>query len=198
MDKTSRRPSPALIVAVIALVFALAGSAIAAKRYLITNTQQIAPPVLKKLAKMAAAEGSTGTGIPGPQGPAGPQGVPGEKGERGERGLTGPPGDGGGSGSANVHWAVVKSDGTIARSDDPDATVEKLSSDPGTYAVVFDRDVANCAYQATIGRTGTEAAEDPGFVTVVHWAVNTNGILVQTYGPGGLLTDKAFHLSLFC
>jgi hypothetical protein len=47
--------SYANVVATIALVFAMSGSALAAKHYLITSTNQISPKVLKKLAGKAQA-----------------------------------------------------------------------------------------------------------------------------------------------
>ena len=66
----------ATAISVIALVFAMAGGAYAAKKFLITSTKQISPSVLKALA------GKTGkTGPAGAQGLAGPAGAPGAKGE---------------------------------------------------------------------------------------------------------------------
>ncbi len=78
-----KRPSvtPAGVIAVIALVLALCGGAIAAKRVLITSTSQISPSVLKKL-----------KGKRGPAGPAGAKGEPGAKGDTGLKGEQGPPG----------------------------------------------------------------------------------------------------------
>jgi hypothetical protein len=50
-----RRPSPAMIVALIALVVALSGTAVAASRYLITSTTQIKPSVRRDLRAEASA-----------------------------------------------------------------------------------------------------------------------------------------------
>lgn len=50
-----RRPSPAMVVAVIALVVALSGTALAASRYLITSTSQIKPSVRRDLRAEASA-----------------------------------------------------------------------------------------------------------------------------------------------
>lgn len=50
-----RRPSPALIVAIAALIVALSGTAIAASHYLITSTSQIKPSVVKELQRPAIA-----------------------------------------------------------------------------------------------------------------------------------------------
>jgi hypothetical protein len=80
------------VVATLALLFAMSGSAIAAKHYLIISTSQISPKVIKRL-KAPGANGPTGaTGITGASGAAGAPGTPGargEKGEKGEKGETG-------------------------------------------------------------------------------------------------------------
>lgn len=87
-----RVPNPTTIIAIVALVFATAGSAVAAKRYLVTSTKQISPSVLKKLA-----------GTPGPQGrlgPVGERGPTGLAGAKGAAGTTGPAGQAGPAGPA--------------------------------------------------------------------------------------------------
>ncbi|HEV7585945.1 MAG TPA: hypothetical protein VGO14_09225 [Solirubrobacteraceae bacterium] len=70
-----RKPSPSGIVAVVALFFALGGTAVAAHHYLITNTSQIKPSVLAKLKGRAGPQGEPGT--VGAQGPAGPSNLSG-------------------------------------------------------------------------------------------------------------------------
>jgi hypothetical protein len=73
-----RKPSLTGIVAILALFIALGGSAAAAGHYLITNSNQIKPSVLKKLKGNAGVNGAAGqagaAGATGPQGPAGPAG----------------------------------------------------------------------------------------------------------------------------
>jgi len=73
-----RRPSPAVIIAGLALFCSLGGTAIAAHHYLITSTKQISPAVLRNLKGRAGTNGAAGPkGEPGPAGPtgaAGPQG----------------------------------------------------------------------------------------------------------------------------
>lgn len=49
-----RRPSPALVVACLAVIVALAGTAVAAEQYVITSTSQIKPSVLKELQGLRA------------------------------------------------------------------------------------------------------------------------------------------------
>jgi hypothetical protein len=82
-----RRPSPAVVVAILALFFALGGTAIAAHHYLITSKSQIKPSVLKELLGKSGASGPAGP--QGPAGATGPQGSSGERGLRGEQGVPG-------------------------------------------------------------------------------------------------------------
>lgn len=197
MKSPFRLPSPALVLAIAALVLALTGSAVAAKRYLITNTKQISPTVLKQLAKMAAKQG--GNGAAGPQGEKGPTGDRGPQGEKGTTGDKGPTGEAGPRGAAggnsDIEFAVIDPNGALARPTGG-ATVEKLG--PGSYAIVFKTDVTQCAYEATIGLSGTIAVENPGYATVVRWSENPDGVFVQTYNEHAELEDKGFHLVVVC
>lgn len=87
------RVSPAGVVAVLALVFAMSGGAYAANRFLITSTKQISPKVLKALKGAPGATGANGAnGAPGPAGPAGPAGPQGPGGAGGAEGKAGAPG----------------------------------------------------------------------------------------------------------
>jgi hypothetical protein len=79
-----RRPSSGIVVAFVALFFALGGSAIAARHYLITSTSQIKPSVLKALQGTTGSTGPAGTA--GPAGPVGPAGSPGPAGPQGPAG----------------------------------------------------------------------------------------------------------------
>jgi hypothetical protein len=78
------RVTPATAIAMLALLIALGGTAVAARHYLITSTQQIAPKV------RVALRGSRGAR--GPQGSRGPQGAQGPAGNQGSSGPTGLPG----------------------------------------------------------------------------------------------------------
>ena len=78
----------------LALVFAMAGGAYAAKRYVISNIKQISPRVVKQLA------GRTGPAGPeGKQGPVGPEGKAGANGKDGTNGKDGLPGEPGKNGT---------------------------------------------------------------------------------------------------
>jgi hypothetical protein len=84
------RPTPAGIIASLALFFALGGSAVAANHYLVTSSSQIKPSVLKGLHGPAGAKGAKGAA--GANGAAGPVGPGGGQGPQGSQGPSGAPG----------------------------------------------------------------------------------------------------------
>jgi hypothetical protein len=87
------KPSPGAAIAVVALFFALGGSAVAAKHYLITSTKQIKPSVLKALKGNVGHAGAAGPAGPtGATGATGKEGTPGKEGKEGKEGKVGPPG----------------------------------------------------------------------------------------------------------
>lgn len=96
-----RNLTPPTAIAVVALVFAMSGGAIAAKNY---NTGSA------EASKQATKRGPKGPrGKQGPRGPAGPQGLKGDtgaKGDTGERGPAGPQGPQGLKGDTGDPWTA--------------------------------------------------------------------------------------------
>jgi hypothetical protein len=86
-----RKPSVATFISGLALFFALGGTAIATKHYLVTSSNQIKPSVLSKLKGKPGAAGPAGPqGASGPQGPLGPQGPAGPSNLSGLTTVVGP------------------------------------------------------------------------------------------------------------
>jgi hypothetical protein len=67
----------------------------------------------------------------------------------------------------------------------------------GQYVVVFDRDVRQCVYSATLG---DESASGPGTgqIAVTSAASNVNGVRVVTRGSDGTVANRSFHLVVSC
>jgi hypothetical protein len=146
------------IAATLALVFAMAGGAVAATHYLITSTKQISPKVLASLKGAKGTAGTPGapgsTGAPGPAGSAGPAGpagasIKGERGEKGESGSNGEQGERGEQGPEGklaapaTHWRT-----TVEKAGKTIATAEKV-----TLVEVAPFKIVGHCYEGTAGET---------------------------------------------
>jgi len=101
--------------------------------------------------------------------------------------------------SANVsdgltRYAVVTGAGVMARGRGVSSVARTA---PGRYQVIFDRDVRGCAYFASIGDVG---AATPGMGDIATRALgsNVNGVWVQTDSQAGSAADRPFHLLVPC
>ena len=76
-------------------------------------------------------------------------------------------------------------------------TTSSSQTGPGQYQVVFDRDVRNCVYTATLG---DESAAGPGNgqISVTSAAANVNGVRVVTRDSAGEFANRSFHLIVSC
>ncbi|MGE0136160.1 MAG: hypothetical protein AB7L91_19540 [Dehalococcoidia bacterium] len=92
-------------------------------------------------------------------------------------------------------YAVVNSDGTLARGFRAQSS-QRLAT--GQYEVRFNRNVRGCAYVASIGLSGAVGASSPGEVTVVGRFGDDRGVFVTTHNSGGAATDLGFHLAVHC
>ena len=68
---------------------------------------------------------------------------------------------------------------------------------PGQYQVVFDRDVRNCVYNATLGDESAAGAGN-GQISVTSAAANVNGVRVVTRNSAGNNENRSFHLIVSC
>jgi hypothetical protein len=178
-----RRPSPAAVLSALALFFALGGTAIATRHYLITSTSQIKPSVLKKLHGVGGAAGAQGAqGAQGPQGAAGPAGA---------QGAPGAP--------ATALWAAVTATGTVTASSGLTGIVSSYpSTSPAFYILTFNRDVSHCAHTATLS-TASEGFE-PGQISISAALGNPGpaSIEVYTYNASGGTQYRSFSVAVFC
>jgi hypothetical protein len=148
----------------VALFFALGGSAIAAKHYLITSTKQIKPSVLKSL------KGNVGhAGPAGPVGPTGPAGATGATGKEGALGKEGKEGKGGKEGKEGPPGPT---------------NLSKLERVEGPFAepvFVFFFDVAISVAECPAGSHaisgGSEVVENTKVISVINEAVVEEGKL---------------------
>jgi len=91
--------------------------------------------------------------------------------------------------------AVVTATGTISRG--RGATSAARTGD-GQYQVIFNADVKACAYYATLGDPA-DGAPPAGEIAVSSLAGNANGVLVVTRDSAGAATaDRPFHLIVSC
>jgi hypothetical protein len=101
------KPSPALVLALLALFVALGGTAVAAtpvvKRALFAdNAAKLQGRSAAAIVKLAASRAATRPGPKGDTGPAGPKGDVGAAGPKGDAGAAGPKGDAGPAGPAGA------------------------------------------------------------------------------------------------
>ena len=89
---------------------------------------------------------------------------------------------------------VVSSAGALVRGR---AVTSADRTGAGQYQVVFDVDVRNCTYFATLG---DESASGPGTgqISVTSAAANVNGVRVVTRNSAGESIDRSFHLMVSC
>jgi len=99
---------------------------------------------------------------------------------------------------AIAHHAVVTGAGVLARGRGVSSVVRTAA---GRYQVIFDRDVRSCAYVATVGDVSA-AGPGTGTASVASLAANPNGVEVRTvaYNAGGnpVNENRSFHLLVNC
>jgi hypothetical protein len=93
-------------------------------------------------------------------------------------------------------FAVVNANGQAVRGRDI-SSVARTSE--GRYQVIFNGDVRGCGYYATIGDPSASAPPSHSEVSVASLASNVNGVAVRTQNGGnGNQLDRPFHLLVMC
>jgi hypothetical protein len=94
-----------------------------------------------------------------------------------------------------VRHVVVASNGGAVRGRGVTSTAK---TGVGQYQAIFDRDVRNCTYFATLGDESA-AAPGTGQISVTSAASNVNGVRVVTRNSAGdTPVDRSFHLMVSC
>lgn len=93
-----------------------------------------------------------------------------------------------------ARFAVIDANANVVRGS---AGVTAGLTGAGNVEVLFDRDIRNCAYTATIGGRTTDVP-GPGFLSVSQRANKPNGVFVSRYDRNGVKTSVPFHLAVTC
>jgi len=180
MSRRIRRlvPSPAMVVAVTALVLSLGGSAYA----LVITGKQI------RNGSVTAADvrnrSLTGTDIRRDK-------LGGKSIKESSLGPVPSAFIAGGS----SRYAVVTGGGQGVRSRDVSSIAR---TGDGRYQVIFNGDVRNCAYFATIGDPSAAGPPQNSQISVSSLGSNVNGVSIRTENSNGNEADRPFHLLVMC
>jgi hypothetical protein len=191
-----KRPSPSIVISLIALVLAATGTATAAGVIKIKKPSQLGKNVVTS---KALADGkavglrdltrSARQKLKGKDGARGPAGEPGGIGPQGDRG---PKGD-----SPPALWAVVTDTGTLTQGNH--ATSSSRSA-TGVYTVTFDQNVSGCAYLASVSTRDGSLSPPPQAEITVNAGATATDVVVHTYmyTPPGDGENHPFHLGVYC
>lgn len=178
MRRFIKRPSPAMVVAAIALFMAMGGVGYAAATI---GTKQIKNNSVR--GKDIRNHTITGKDVKN-------DGLGGVSIKESSLGIVP-------SADSLSHNAVVSSGGQLTRGRGV-SSVARTST--GKYQVIFNRDVRGCVYVASVGDTSA-AGPPAGTAAVTSLGTNVNGVAIRTvdYNTNGdVLTNKPFHLIVSC
>jgi hypothetical protein len=193
--KFKHRPSPALVVACIALLVALGGTSIAAVNALPRNSVGTAQlkngAVVSSKVKdgsLKATDFASGQLQPGPAGPPGPPGA---------AGAAGPPGPG-------AKWALVNASGALVAQAGNVSITSHVG--PGTYVLDFGEAVNNkliigAASAATAGLRGDVivmpcGGPPAGFAACSVGGDNNHVAVFTSNAANTALADQAFYVAV--
>lgn len=91
-------------------------------------------------------------------------------------------------------FAVVEWNGTLVHGKNI-TSVARVGSGSGAYEVIFDRDISQCAYAATIDQS---IVANAGEIAAKPRSGNPNGVFISTNDSAGADFDRRFHLTVTC
>lgn len=205
------RPSPAIVIACVALLLALGGvsyAATALPRNSVGTAQLKNNAVTSGKVKnhsLLRADFKNGQIPRGARGPIGPTGATGPKGATGARGPTGPAGS---SGTANIRWALVRADATIVDKSDSNISI---TSHPvgGTYILNFGSPIDTKLILASAAQAGNDigmrgpvsagpcgGTPEGGSCSGAGTGNDVNHVRVQTFNAGDVPGDRSFYVAV--
>jgi hypothetical protein len=96
----------------------------------------------------------------------------------------------------STRFAVVNGGGQLVRGRDISSVAR---TGDGRYQVIFNADVRGCAYFATIGDPSAAGPPQNSQVSVSSLGSHVNGVAIRTEsGGGGAETNRPFHLIVMC
>jgi hypothetical protein len=207
------KPSPALVVACIALLVSLTGTAVATVSQL--PRASVGTPQLKNNAVVSKKvkngsllradfkAGQIPAGARGPQGPAGPAGPAGAAGAPGAPGAPGAQGPAG----PGVMWALITAAGTVLHQS---GGISVQFSGTGQYYLHFPSRVQGKAISLTVANFGATfppgalsaiscggAAAGPDALTCVQGTNTANDMFVATLNETEVQEDKNFWVVVY-
>jgi hypothetical protein len=95
-----------------------------------------------------------------------------------------------------ARYAVVNGAGLLARGRDVSSVARTAA---GRYQVIFNADIRGCGYYATVGDSSAAAPPQNSQISVSSLGSNANGVAVRTEnGNNGAEIDRPFHLIVMC
>lgn len=202
------RPSPAIVIACVALLLALGGvswAATALPRNSVGTAQLRNNAVTSgkvrnhSLLRADFKNGQIPRGARGPAGPAGPTGATGAQGPKGPTGATGP------AGTANIRWALVRADATIVDKSDSNISITSHPS-TGTYILNFGSPIDTKLILVSAAHVGGDAlARGPVSAgpcggtpegSSCPAGNDTSHVRVQTLNAGDVAGDRPFYVAV--
>ena len=92
-------------------------------------------------------------------------------------------------------YAVVNGGGQAVRSRGVSSTARTSN---GRYQVIFDADVRNCAYFATVGDPSAAGPPQNSQISVSSLGSNVSGVAIRTENGAGAEVNRGFHLIVMC
>lgn len=93
------------------------------------------------------------------------------------------------------HFAVVNGGGQVVRGRGVSSAAHTAE---GRYQVILDSDVRGCAYFATIGDPSAAGPPQNSQISVGSLASNVNGVSIRTENGAGAEQNRPFHLIVMC